>query len=123
VDAWLDLYPNFYVDTSARIGEIGCHPAEEVRAFFMKHQDRALFGTDLMLGWEVPIGENEGELGAIERFYGAHWRYFETDRERIAYPGFPIQGRWKVDAASLPDEILQKLYAGNAQRLIPGLQT
>jgi hypothetical protein len=122
VDACLDRYPNLYADTSARIGEIGRHPVEEVRAFFLKHQDRVIFGTDLVLGWEIFENEGQGEVAEFKPFYDAHWRFFETDERQIEYPGFPIQGRWKVDAINLPSEVLEKLYVGNAQRLMPGLK-
>jgi len=126
VDGCLDRYPNFYVDTSARIGEIGRHPIEEARAFFFKHQDRVLFGTDMVLGWdsfEDKVGETRQERAAkLKREYDAHWRFFETDERQIKYPGFPIQGRWKVDGVGLPDDVLEKLYVRNAQRLIPVLQ-
>jgi hypothetical protein len=120
VDACLDRYPNLYVDTSARIGEIGRHPVEEVQAFFLRHQDRVIFGTDLTLGWDA--SEEQEDRAEIKRFYDAHWRFFETAEGQIEYPGYPIQGRWKVDAVSLPDGVLEKLYASNAQKLIPGLQ-
>jgi len=124
VDACLERYPNFYVDTCARIGEIGHHPVDEVRAFFLKHQDRVMLGTDLVLGWDAFEGEEAGqeEMAVIKRFYEGHWRFFETDERQIEYPGFPIQGRWKVDAIGLSGEVLEKLYFRNAQRLIPGLQ-
>ena len=122
VDAWLDRYANFYVDTAERIGEIGRHPPEKVRAFFIKHQDRVLLGTDLMLGWELVEERSPKNVAECKRFYDAHWRFFETDERQIEYPSFPFQGRWKVDAVNLPDEALEKLYVRNAQRLIPGLQ-
>ncbi len=122
VDACLDRYPNFYVDTCARIGEIGRHPAHEVRAFFLKHQDRVIFGTDLVLGWEEFEEQDQEDLSEVKRFYDVHWRFFETGEQQIEYPGFPIQGRWKVDAIHLPDAVLEKLYVRNAQRLIPGLR-
>ncbi len=121
VDACLDRYTNFHVDTSARIGEIGRHPVDKVRAFFLKHQDRIIFGTDLTLGWGY-TGEEEEDMADIKGFYDAHWRFFETDERQIEYPGFPIQGRWKVNAIGLPDDVLEKLYVRNAQRLIPGLR-
>lgn len=123
VDACLERYPNFYVDTCARIGEIGRHPAEEARAFFLKHQERLLFGTDLVLGWHVFEGEEAGheDMAELNRFYDAHWSFFETNEQQIEYPGFPGQGRWKVDALGLPGDVLEKLYVRNAQRLIPGL--
>jgi predicted TIM-barrel fold metal-dependent hydrolase len=120
VDACLDRYPNFYVDTSARIGEIGRHPPEVVRAFFLKHQDRVLFGTDLVIGWDGFDDRAQKDMAEFKGFYDAHWRYFETDERQIDHP-FPIQGRWKVDAIGLPDEALEKLYFRNAQRLISGL--
>jgi predicted TIM-barrel fold metal-dependent hydrolase len=122
VDACLDRYPNFYVDTCARIGEIGRHPVHEVRAFFLKHQDRVIFGTDLVLGWGEFEEQDQEDLSEVKRFYDAHWRFFETGEQQIEYPGFPIQGGWKVDAIPLPDAVLEKLYVRNVQRLIPGLR-
>jgi uncharacterized protein len=121
-DSCLDRYPNFYVDTTARIGEIGRHPADEVRAFFIKHQDRVIFGTDLTLGWDAFEAKDQEDMAELKRFYDAHWRFFETNEWQIEYPGFPIAGRWKVDGIGLPDGVLQKLYFRNAQRLIPGLE-
>ena len=121
VDDCLCRYANFNVDTSARIGEIGRHPAQEVHAFFRKHQDRILFGTDLVLGWHGPKEIDAAELERIRRRYDLSWRFYETEDRQIEYPGYPVQGRWFVDAIGLPDEALEKLYRGNAQRLIPGL--
>jgi predicted TIM-barrel fold metal-dependent hydrolase len=122
VDACLERYPNYYVDTSARIGEFGRHPVSEVRGFFLKHQDRVLFGSDTVIGWDETHDEAQVELARWQRRYEAHWRYFETVELQMEHPGYPIQGRWKVDAIGLPDTVLQKLYSGNAQRIIPGLK-
>ena len=48
---------------------------ETVRAVFLKHQDRVLFGTDLTLGWD-PLDEPEHvDVATIRRFYDAHWRF------------------------------------------------
>ena len=41
----LDSYPNMYVDTAARISELGRQPYTS-RDFFIKYQDRIMFGTD-----------------------------------------------------------------------------
>lgn len=120
VDGCLDRYPNLFLDTAARIGEIGRHPPDQVRAFFVKHQDRILFGSDLVLGWEALEDEGDGDMQELFRFYNAHWRFFETSDPQIEYPGFPLQGRWKVDSIGLPAAVLEKLYRANAQRLIPG---
>jgi hypothetical protein len=124
VDACLDRYANFNVDTSARIGAIGRHPVEEVRAFFLKHQDRVVFGTDLILGSNGLVDRRAKQAGIerVKRNYDGHWRFFETRDRQMQYPSFPVTGRWKVDAIGLPDEVLQKLYFRNAQRLTPGLR-
>jgi hypothetical protein len=118
VDACLDRYPNFYVDTSARIGEIGRHSAEDVRAFFVKHQDRVVFGSDLVLGWDAFDDLSSEDLSEFHRFYDAHWHFFQTRDRQIEHPGFPVQGQWKVDAIGLSDQVLEKLYVRNAQGLI-----
>jgi len=115
-------FTNFYVDTAARIGEIGRHPAQETRAFFLKHQDRVIFGTDLVIGWDVFDDRARQDVSEFNHFYDGHWRFFETDDRKIEYPDFPIQGRWKVDAVGLPEDVLEKLYFRNTQRLIPRFQ-
>ncbi len=123
----LDKHKNLYVDTAARVPEIGRvderHDAARMRAFFERYQDRIVFGTD------VGVGQNEDELmlgstGAtppgpkdIERFFDSTWRWFETDQKQIPTPT-PIQGRWNVDGIALPAAILEKVYHANAERLL-----
>ena len=48
------LYPNFAIDTAARVPHLMIQPHDKVRAFFLKYQDRILYGTDL----EFRSGEN-----------------------------------------------------------------
>lgn len=122
VDRLLDENPNVYVDTSARVPEFGRHPAAKMRAFFVEHQDRILFGSDFICGphGEMQLGsvsEKEPRLHDAVVFYERHFRYFETDEAQIDHPT-PIQGRWKVDAIGLPPDVLRKLYVTNAQKLI-----
>jgi len=118
VDGCLDRFPNYYVEISARIAEFGRHPARETRTFFIKHQDRIMFGSDLVLGWSSPDGGRN--TGNYKAFYDVHWRFFETGEAQIDHPS-PLQGRWKVDAIDLPGSVLDKLYVSNAQRLVRGL--
>jgi predicted TIM-barrel fold metal-dependent hydrolase len=119
----LDTYPNFFIDTAARVPEIGRQPADKMRRFYEKYQDRILFGTDTGIGAEAEdmmFGSN-GALPATradeERFYKATWRYFETNDVQFESPT-PIQGRWKIDGVGLPDAILRKIYFDNAARLL-----
>ena len=117
----LDAHPNVYVDTSARVPEFGRHPVEKVRRFFLKFQDRILFGTDLSIApdfWQLgSVSETPVGFEDAVKFYQAHFRFFETDLPNIDHPT-PIQGRWKVNAISLPPEVLRKLYYTNAEKLI-----
>jgi predicted TIM-barrel fold metal-dependent hydrolase len=117
----LDTYPNLHVDTSARIPEIGRHPPKKTRAFFIKYQDRIMFGSDLII---TPSSMQLGSVSekpptvkdAIE-FYALHRRFFETHDRQFAHPT-PIQGRWKIDGIGLSPDVLRKIYYTNADKLI-----
>ncbi len=103
VGAWLDVYPNFYVDIDARMGELGRQPYT-ARRFMIKYQDRILFGTDT-----APNAES----------YRVYYRFLETDDEYFdPNPAHPYQGRWMVYGLYLPDEVLEKIYNKNALRIL-----
>jgi predicted TIM-barrel fold metal-dependent hydrolase len=119
----LDEHPNLYIDTAARVPEIGRQPADKMRAFFAKYQDRILLGTDTGIGStqeEMMYGSNGADpptLADEERFFSATWRYFETTDRQFEHPT-PIQGNWKIDGLGLPEAILRKLYYDNAAKLL-----
>ena len=96
--------PNFYIDISARISELGRQPYS-ARRFFTRYADRILFGVDASPNLET---------------YEIYYRFLESDDEYFAYnPGdLPYQGRWAIYGLYLPDDVLQKVYAANAQRII-----
>jgi predicted TIM-barrel fold metal-dependent hydrolase len=100
----LDQCPNFYVDISGRIGELGRQPFTS-RKFFIDHQDRILFGSD---------------MGPDLDSYRVYYRFLETDDEYFNYgtTEIPSQGRWNVYGLNLPDEVLKKIYYTNARRVL-----
>ncbi len=123
VASWLRKYPNLYIDTAARIPEIGRQPPDEMRAFFIEFQDRILYGSDLGIGNESEplfLG-SEGPEPATEkdevRFFTATRRYFETADRDFDHPT-PIQGKWKISGIHLPPNVLAKVYGKNAMRII-----
>lgn len=122
VERALDAHPNLYVDVAARLPEIGRHDPAKVRALFIKHQRRILFGTDLglhngiMLG---SVGRKRPGLADVFLFYADHFRFFETGRAGIPHPT-PIQGAWRIDAIDLPEAVLRRIYAENALALFWG---
>jgi predicted TIM-barrel fold metal-dependent hydrolase len=121
VDAQLDRHPNMMVDIAARVPEIGRHDPERVHAFFMKHQDRILFATDFQSYDRLTLGSGGSgppptEADAID-FFQKHWRWFETADKDFPHMT-PIQGDWTISAIHLPAEVLEKIYFGNASRLL-----
>ena len=121
VDALLTRNDNVYIDLAARVGEFGRHPADKLRDFFVKWQDRIVFGTDIGVGADYLMlgsnGEVEPQMPDVRPFYEAHFRFFETPDAHIAHPS-PIQGNWTVDAIDLPAPVLEKIYRGNALKLL-----
>jgi len=119
----LRKYPNLYIDTAARIPEIGRHPPAQLRAFFVEFQDRILYGSDLGVGPEPsPLflgsqGPRPPTATEQERFFSATRRFFETADERFEHPT-PIQGDWKISGIALPQRVLEKVYHDNAARLL-----
>lgn len=121
VSTLLRELPNLYVDIAARVPELGRHSPEVGRAFFLEHQDRVLFGTDLGVGPEgimlgAPLAWRE-TWEDVERFFSSTKRYLETSERQFEHPT-PIQGAWKIDGVGLPAEVLRKLYVENAARLL-----
>ncbi|EKF55208.1 putative TIM-barrel fold metal-dependent hydrolase [Galbibacter marinus] len=105
----LDKYPNSKTDLAERI----CHvqlqakeDAEKVKDFFIKYQDRIIYGTDVIDDGSM----NEKEL--IERFeslWNSHWDFFATNKTMTA-PEF--KGEFK--GLQLPETVLQKIFYQNA---------
>jgi predicted TIM-barrel fold metal-dependent hydrolase len=119
VGKWLNELPNLSIDTAARIGELGKHPASEGNVFFNKYQDRIMFGTDMAF-WEGCDVQGAGPckdftLEDDRNFYNIHWRYFQTMDKQFDHPT-PIQGNWKIDGIGLKTPALKKIYWDNAYR-------
>jgi hypothetical protein len=104
VGALLERCPNFFVDISARLGELGRQPYT-ARRFFLKYADRILFGSD---------------MGPYPEAYRVIYRFLETDDEYFNYNAspLPMQGRWHVHGLYLPDDVLEKVYFCNAERVM-----
>lgn len=105
VGEWLDQYPNLVIEFASRINELGRQPYT-ARKFIIKYQDRILFGSD-------------GPWPELRLSY--YWRFLETFDEYFQYSekSPQPQGMWRIYGIGLPDEVLDKIYRGNVQRLIP----
>lgn len=107
----LDRYPNFAVDTAARVPYLMLEPPEKVRAFLIKYQSRVLYGTDLEF---LPGDHAEKTMKQWEAEYARDWKFFATD-EMVAYNGRQIRG------LALPESVLRKIFRDNAMEWVPGI--
>lgn len=99
----LDENPNMYTEIGAVLAELGRQP-RHAREWFVKYQDRVLFGKDL---WRP------SEYLVYFRVLETADEYFDYYRKRHAF--------WKMYGLALPDDVLKKLYYKNALKIIPGI--
>jgi predicted TIM-barrel fold metal-dependent hydrolase len=99
----LDALPNVVLEVGAVLYDFGRQP-RAAREFFIKYQDRILFGKDAWAASEFPY----------------YWRVFETKDEYFDYYR-DYHAFWKLYGMDLPDEVLKKLYYKNALKVTTGL--
>jgi hypothetical protein len=107
----LDKYPNFAIDTAARMDYLMLMPPEKVAAFLIKYQDRVLYGTDLDLHADAEVAD---ALDEWQSTYARDWKFLATGET------FTVEGK-QVHGLNLPRPVLQKIFRDNAVRWIPGL--
>ncbi len=98
-----DEMPNLHAELGAVLYDIGRQP-RTARDFFIKYQDRILFGKDSFQPQEYPY----------------FWRVLETADDYFDYYR-NYHAYWKLYGIALPDEVLKKVYFGNALRITPGI--
>ena len=113
--AFLDRYPGAVVDIAARIGQIqdqSQRDREKVRRFFIRYQDRLLYGTDEA---QEPTQSGADMASTTEKVWREQWRYFTSDQTfKVHDLDKPVQG------LALPRGVIDKLYRLNAERAFPG---
>ena len=113
----LDKYPNFHVEVSARTRDLTRQPSRKVRAFFLKYQDRILYGVDR--SWrpyrtpdvEPSDAERRKFAADLEAQYRRDWDYY-AGAGSIAYDAGTIE------ALGLSRDVLEKFYWKNAERIV-----
>lgn len=106
-----DRYPNFAVDTAARVPYFMLQPRAKVRAFLIKYQDRVLYATDLVV---MPKDDAAKAVQEWRATYERDWKFFATD-QTVEYRGHTYQG------LSLPQPVLRKIFRDNAIHWFPGI--
>jgi predicted TIM-barrel fold metal-dependent hydrolase len=105
----LDEFPNFAVDTAARVRYFVSGDHAAARDFLTRYQDRILYATDFSL--------RDGDVAAAGRSlksrHDLDWRFFATG-DSLTYDGRPTQG------LALPYAVVRKIFRDNALRWLPG---
>lgn len=109
-------FPRFSVDISARLGDLVTQDQGAVRAFFLAHHDRILFGTDVVYDQRTTKSEEE-RIAATAK----------TDREIGRYRSY-LEGSETVEAAGrrvagldLPADVVADVMVRNAGRIFSKL--
>jgi hypothetical protein len=113
---FLDRFPNASVDMAARMGQLFYQTAEnrdKVREFFIKYQDRILYGTDV-----IDRGRNrESFQNNVYQTWLRDWEYLITDNK--------MQSdliNSEFHGLKLPKETVDKIYFHNAVKWYKGFQ-
>ena len=111
----LDKFPNMHVDLT-RMSNLKLHAFNErqkTREFFIKYQDRLIYGTDSQINTSANTAEFKKN---VHDRWIREWKFYVTD-EKITLEKFGA-----LKGLKLPTEVVDKIYAKNAIRLL-GLQS
>jgi predicted TIM-barrel fold metal-dependent hydrolase len=113
-----DRFPNMTVDMAARICHIEKQAQDDwqkVHDFFIKYQDRILYGTD--------EGDFEGAekdtvklKEKIHEVWERDWKFLTSDETMTSWE---LNGEFK--GLKLPREVIEKIYFKNAKKWFPGI--
>lgn len=117
---FLDRYPNAVVDLAARMTQVQVQSNADhakVRNFFIKYQDRLMYGTDLTDNPPDPKAraQNPPATGDFIKEADDAWR---SDWRYLATPLPQHVDAIKADAPglALPRAVIDKIYYANARR-------
>ncbi|MBV7536721.1 amidohydrolase [Duganella sp. sic0402] len=114
IGRFLDAHPGVKLDVAARIGQLqyqSQRDRERVRAFFIKYQDRLMYGSDLAQSAEQSDADFVTDMDTVWR---RDWRYFVTaDSFVVPELDKPVRG------LALPRKVVDKLYRNNAEKAFP----
>lgn len=121
LEAMLQKYPNYYLDTSATKWQVREVPPrrEAIRSLICRYPDRFLFGTDLVTR----------NMLTEEHFISRYWcqrTLWESEwqgNSPIADPDYlPVEDRVTpyLHGVGLPLDVLRKVYWENGRKLLDG---
>jgi len=120
LEALLERYPHFYLDTSAtkwQVREVSARP-EAIRALICRYPDRFLFGSDLVTRHGLEREHYASRYWCQRTLWESDWqgRSPVADPDYSPGPGEPATP--PLVGLHLPKDVLQKVYVGNAGRVL-----
>lgn len=115
----LDRFPNFAVDTSARLADLTYQDVAVVRDFFNRYSDRILWGTDIVVG-NLDATEQADEETLRKRITSSRDRWSMELHYYSSAEQQEIRGRM-VPGLGLAGDVQQKVFTGNTLRWYPAL--
>jgi predicted TIM-barrel fold metal-dependent hydrolase len=118
---FLDRFPNANVDLAARMTQVqyqSVRDYQKVRRFFIRYQDRLMYGSDLSENPEDPHARAQNPPvtqqpfgDEADQFWRSDWKYLATDEsQRIDAI------RADAPGLALPKSVIDKIYYTNARR-------
>jgi hypothetical protein len=128
----LDKYPHYVLDTSATkwmVRACAEQSASAVRDFFVRFQDRILFGSDIVVGDKYDWDHYASRYWTLQKTWESSERIESPIEDPDGGKGFDprtntfdeakADGLPRIAGVDLPDEVLLKIYRSNAERLWP----
>ena len=120
LEALLERYPYFYLDTSAtkwQVREVSPR-AQAVRSLICRHPERFLFGSDLVTRHHLERDHYVSRYWCQRMLWESDWEGPSpiADPDYTPEPGGPSTPTLR--GLQLPPDVLEKVYFGNATRLL-----
>ena len=110
-----ERYPNFNIECAARVRYLTRYSSPRVRDFFIKYQDRILYGVDM--SWKPYRNERPPTDAMRQGYILRRQERYLSDFAYFAGSGQTTYEGQKVEALNLPRAVLEKFYSQNARRI------
>jgi len=110
----LDSFPNMLVEMGARFGDLAGQDSDKVRKFFVRYQDRILFGSDYgnnRAQDQLSPAELDAERDDLVVRYERLWRYLATSDSLV------IRNQ-HTRGLALDPQVLNKVWYQNSKSLL-----
>jgi len=127
-----DKFPHYVVDTSATkwiVRAVAEQSVQAVKDFIIHYQDRIIFGSDLVVGDKYDWDHYASRYWVHQKLWEEDYRDQSPIDDPDAGKGFdPATGTFdaknsdgvpRLVGLDLPNEVLVKIYRGNALRWLP----